>query len=147
MADILILMDDSVARKRLAEVLTADHFQVITSGDAEMGRALMRHAHFDVVIADASLKADDGIEIVAHVRRLLPDAEVIAVTASSMGGTAFFRTYLHQLNVSHYFTVPFENTAVLRAARNLVSAQRRRNFAAAAALQERAEEERTAAAI
>lgn len=136
MADILILMADDMTRKRLGELLGGDHFQVIATGDAEMGRALMRHAQFDVVIADTNLRGDNGIEVIAQVQNLLPGAEVIAVTATSMGRSAFFKSYVGQLHVSHCFTVPFDNAALLRAARNLMSAQRKRHRAAAAVAME-----------
>jgi DNA-binding NarL/FixJ family response regulator len=80
---ILIADDHAVVRQGLRMFLTLDPELEIV-GEAYDGRQalqLARDLQPDVVLMDLLMPEMDGIEATAHVRRELPDTEVIALTS------------------------------------------------------------------
>ena len=86
MASILIV-EDNAANMKLAILLVrnAGH-EVISAGDAEVGLALARDAHPDLILMDIQLPGMDGLAATALLKQdprtaLIP---IIAVTALAM---------------------------------------------------------------
>ena len=80
---ILIVDDHSVVRKGLRTFLGLDpDFEII--GEASDGQEAVQLAHElkpDVVLMDLLMPRMDGITAIGHIRRDLPDTEVIALTS------------------------------------------------------------------
>jgi DNA-binding NarL/FixJ family response regulator len=80
---VLIVDDHSVVRKGLRTFLGLDaDFEVV--GEASNGEEAVQMAHDlkpDVVLMDLLMPKMDGIEATSHIRRDLPDTEVIALTS------------------------------------------------------------------
>ena len=80
---ILIVDDHSVVRKGLRTFLGLDpDFEIV--GEASDGQEAVQKAHElkpDVVLMDLLMPRMDGITAIGHIRRDLPDTEVIALTS------------------------------------------------------------------
>ena len=80
---VLIVDDHSVVRKGLRTFLGLDpDFEII--GEASDGQEAVQLAHElkpDVVLMDLLMPKMDGITAIGHIRRDLPDTEVIALTS------------------------------------------------------------------
>ncbi|HMS58673.1 MAG TPA: response regulator transcription factor [Tepidiformaceae bacterium] len=80
---ILLADDHSVVRQGLKMFLALDD-ELDVIGEAENGAEALKMAHElqpDVVLMDLLMPVMDGITAIGHIRRELPDVEVIALTS------------------------------------------------------------------
>jgi len=79
-ARILIVDDDPLVPRTLRILLAKHGYEVETTASAEEAYLRMEDTAFDVVVSDVNMPGADGFELLDHVKRLHPEAEVILVT-------------------------------------------------------------------
>lgn len=79
---VLAIDDDPIILKTLGPALREQGFNVLTSTSGPKGLDMLRYAGYDIriVLLDYNMPQLNGAETLQHVRRLNPDAKVIAVT-------------------------------------------------------------------
>lgn len=95
---VLVVDNDAVNRKLLADVCQAEGYDVVAAEDGESALDLFRAMSIDIVLLDAAMPRKDGYEVCAEIRAE-SEVPVIVVTAStepsaehraiSVGATAF----------------------------------------------------------
>lgn len=78
---VLVVDDDDLGRRTLAEILTLEGFDVV---EAEGGRTAIEAlglSTFDVVLLDLKMPDVDGVAVLEAASRLAPDSQVIVFTA------------------------------------------------------------------
>ncbi|MBI5515335.1 MAG: sigma-54-dependent Fis family transcriptional regulator [Deltaproteobacteria bacterium] len=102
---LLVVDDESTARRALATLLTDDGYQVETAGSGEEG--LERLAAFapDVLITDVRMPGMDGVELLARARALDPTLVVVVMTAF---GTVKDAVRAMKAGAEHYVTKPVD---------------------------------------
>jgi two-component system, OmpR family, response regulator len=78
---ILIVEDEAGIADFLRRGLTSEGYEVTAAADGEDGEALALSGRFDLVLLDVMLPGRDGLEVLAAIRRALPDLPVILLTA------------------------------------------------------------------
>jgi DNA-binding NtrC family response regulator len=80
---VLIVDDEPLIRWSLAQALTACGYDVVESGDGSEACSAIGDAAtgFDVVLLDLRLPDSDDLSVLAAIRRLVPRAQVILMTA------------------------------------------------------------------
>lgn len=80
---VLVVDDEALIRWSLAEMLGERGYAVTEAGDARMALAAIESAErpFDVVLLDYRLPDSADLRLLEKVRRLLPAARVIMITA------------------------------------------------------------------
>ncbi len=82
MKTILLVDDGRDVRGILAEILEEAGYAVVPAPDAESALSvLLNRTHIDLVITDLRLPGMSGTELVAVLRKGLPDVPVIMLTA------------------------------------------------------------------
>ena len=79
-ARILIVDDEDAVRTLLRRLLTMQSYDVVEAEDGPTALKLLRSERPDMVLLDVSLPVQDGLEVLAHVRKE-SDVPVILVTA------------------------------------------------------------------
>ena len=80
---ILLVEDHDVMRRALHTILPDDGFRMVgEAGSVGVARALAPRTDYDVALVDLGLPDGDGIELVAELHALRPDAPVVVFTAS-----------------------------------------------------------------
>jgi CheY-like chemotaxis protein len=79
MACVLIVDDDESDLLLLKAMLEADHELHIASSGEEALKLYLRHP-IDVVVTDIQMPRGDGIELIAALKGLDPDASIVAVS-------------------------------------------------------------------
>lgn len=69
MKRILIIEDDPAISKGLADVLKAEHFEVVTEDDGEKGFKFVQNENIALIILDLMLPSKNGIEICTDLRK------------------------------------------------------------------------------
>ncbi|HEV3470421.1 MAG TPA: HD domain-containing phosphohydrolase [Pyrinomonadaceae bacterium] len=78
-ARVLIADDEREIREVLCDLLSPA-YECTTVSSAEEALARLRETDFDLVISDIMMRGMSGLEMIPHVRRLLPDAVVIMIS-------------------------------------------------------------------
>jgi len=80
MARILIIDDESLVRTFLREVLEGAGHQVMEGANGDEAVKIFGEFRPDVLIVDVIMPEQDGIYAIREIRRLMPEAKVIAMS-------------------------------------------------------------------
>ncbi len=84
---ILIVDDEEIVLVALRDTLTREGFQVVTSPHAIHALSVLKQHPFSVVITDQQMPMVTGLEFLAQVKQIQPDATRILITAVLSLGT------------------------------------------------------------
>ena len=77
---VLLIDDEAAVREGLSLMLEAHGFHVVTAADGERGLAAFREHKPAVVITDILMPEQDGLGAIREMRRLRPDAKIVAIS-------------------------------------------------------------------
>ena len=77
---VLLVEVEGQRRQLLAEYLGKNH-HVTAAKDGDEALELLKHAHFDLVLADRHLPGGSGLRVIEHAQRLLPHCASVLYTA------------------------------------------------------------------
>ncbi|HEX9490535.1 MAG TPA: response regulator [Stellaceae bacterium] len=123
MAVILVIDDAATVRHLMRRVLTEAQHSVIEAQDGEVGLSLFEAQRPCLVITDLFMPNREGIETIQQLRRLSPDAKIIAMSAS---GTASGKLYLgaaKKLGADAILPKPFMPADLLAAVERVLARQ------------------------
>jgi two-component system response regulator AtoC len=80
-AKILIVDDEAIVRESLRDWLNDASYQVFTAEDGHQTLEILEKERPDIVIADLVMPGMDGIELMKRAKDMLPNVEVIIITA------------------------------------------------------------------
>ncbi len=78
---ILVVDDEEIVLVALRETLRREGYQVSTALDALQGLELMKQGQFSVILTDQQMPHLTGLEFLAQVKKMQPDATRILITA------------------------------------------------------------------
>ena len=81
MPHVLIVDDDEAIGAFLGRLLESKGWRVSIAKDAAAALALVAGNNFDVALLDKNLPDMTGLDLVPHVRKSLPEVEIIIMTA------------------------------------------------------------------
>jgi len=102
---VLVVDDDEAHADAVAESLGRVGYDCTVAGGGVEGLKLMESQGFDIVITDLMMDGVGGLEILAHARRELPDAEVVILTGHGSIKTAVTAM---QAGAATYLTKPLD---------------------------------------
>ncbi len=121
MARILIIDDEAQVRTMLMEYLERDGYEVMVAADGEIGMALFREEHFDIVIIDIIMPEKEGIEVIEEFRLHFPDTKMIAISGGSHNLDANNLLHTAKLLGAHCTLLkPFGREELLNAVKHLL---------------------------
>ncbi len=91
MARILVIDDEKIIRNVVRRYLEREGHEIVEAEDGEIGMRIYDKETFDLVITDIIMPNREGIETIAGIKHLNPEAKIIAMTG---GGKAGPRNYL-----------------------------------------------------
>ena len=77
---ILLVDDEDRFRSNLAKMLTAQGLTVAAAASGLEAVEMLQRQPFDVALVDIRMPGMDGLETLAHLKKLAPDLEVIMLT-------------------------------------------------------------------
>lgn len=134
---LLVVDDEEIVLVALRQTLTQLGYQVTTASDAIQGLGRLREQEFAVVISDHQMPALTGLEFLAQVRELQPEASRILITAVLNLGTII--EAINKAEIFRFLIKPWEREELLTTVRAAVErheGQRMRRQMLAAALRE-----------
>ena len=88
---ILVIDDDEMTLEVLKKILEAEHYQVVTALDGQIGLDAFRQNSIDLVITDLVMPVKDGLRTIMELRKESRDLPIIAISA---GGAIAKERYL-----------------------------------------------------
>jgi DNA-binding NtrC family response regulator len=111
---VLIVDDDSEARRQLRTLLAANGYSAIEAGNGHIARSLLAENDIDLVVTDIFMPECDGFELIAAIRDMEHPMPVIAMSDhESWTGLNFFDA-ANDLGAAAVIEKPFRATAILR---------------------------------
>lgn len=80
---LLVVDDEEIVLKSVGRALTREKHTVDTAISADVALQKVRAGKYDVVITDWKMPGIDGIELIARIKDIQPDAEIIMMTGYS----------------------------------------------------------------
>lgn len=111
-ATVLLVDDDTVFATVTARVLGRRDFQVLVAHDQDQALDLAQRHRITHAIVDLKLGNDSGLNLLAPLRRLLPDARIVVLT-----GYASIPTTVEAIKrgADNYLTKPLDTSTLLTA--------------------------------
>ena len=78
---VLIAEDEQVLRQSLAELLSAEGYEVLQAADGKAAYELVLQRPVDVVLTDMRMPEMDGLTLLGHLKQIAPQTPVIVATA------------------------------------------------------------------
>jgi DNA-binding response OmpR family regulator len=102
---LLLVEDENLLRRLIAEFLRAEGFEVIEAADGLEGVGLFAtQGPFDVVLLDLNLPLLSGVEVCRRIKSQHPLQPVLICSGAILDNHV---AALHALNVDHFLTKPY----------------------------------------
>jgi DNA-binding response OmpR family regulator len=112
-SSVLVIEDSKVVRLSVERSLAAAGYDVVAAQDGSEGMRLWQEAQPDLVITDIMMPQRDGIETIMEIRRLSPQAKILAMTGFRHTGSVDFAEMLRNLGADDVLTKPFASEVLL----------------------------------
>lgn len=122
MASILVIDDAAEMRQAVRRILERAEHIVVEAEDGEVGVLMLEQHHPAVVITDMVMPNMEGIETIQHVRRLLPNTRIIAMSGSAESSAAMYLGAARKLGADAALAKPFSMAALLELVDRLLRA-------------------------
>jgi len=120
-AHVLVVDDDPLIRRQLAELYSSHGFKVETAAGAEAALAALSARSYSLVLLDLLLPGRDGASLLHEIRERWPAIDVIMVT-----GHGSIRSAVEAMRqgAADYITKPFESEEILLATQRVLERRR-----------------------
>jgi CheY-like chemotaxis protein len=120
MALVLVVDDDAQLRATLVHILSTARHEVIDVGNGSAGLEMVRSRKPDVVITDIIMPEKEGIEVILHVRKMMPDVKIIAISGGGRIGQHQFLPVAKKLGADIALCKPIRAAELLAAVSGLL---------------------------
>lgn len=81
MIKILIIDDEPQIRKLLSRIISLEGYEVLQAENIKISTGMISQHHPDIILCDVFLPDGNGVDFIPVIKSMLPDAEVIMLTA------------------------------------------------------------------
>lgn len=117
---VLIIEDDAIARRQLAQLFRFEQFEVAEAESGEAGIAAALDATPDLIVCDIMMPGTDGFGVLESLRRRRETALTPFIFLTAKAGGKDVRLGMNE-GADDYITKPFEPDALLAAARQRIA--------------------------
>ena len=121
MQTILIIDDDEETRGVLAELLNGAGYFVYLASNGDEGVRLFRSERIGVALIDIWMSEKDGLETIMEIRRMVPEAKIIAMTGTVKAGLINPLSWARRLGAKATLRKPFTAAELLSAVSEALS--------------------------
>ena len=120
MTRILLIDDDALVRDILRQMLERAGYDVVEAASGRDGLQQYQATAIDLIITDILMPDQDGLEIILELRRLAPEAKIIAITGGGQSGLLDLLPVAAKLGAQWTLRKPLQRLELLEAIRQLV---------------------------
>lgn len=110
MTDTVLLVDDEAGIRTVLSVAIADAgYTVMTAENGTQALDILKQNDIQIIVTDIKMPGMDGLELLKHIKKDWPDAEVIMITGHGDMDSAIKSL---QLGAGDFITKPFHDSAL-----------------------------------
>ena len=117
---LLLADDDEVLRAVQADFLRRYGFTVHAAEDGRAAINYLQSNTVDLVITDMVMPGSDGVEVIRHIRKLLPSMKIIAISGGGATRRELLLDIARVLGVSRTLEKPFTMAKLLGTVREVL---------------------------
>jgi DNA-binding NtrC family response regulator len=117
---ILVIEDDADVLETLAQILEAEGYLPLLAAHGREGYGLFETQEPDLVITDLLMPEQEGLETIIAMRRLRPDAKIIAISGGGLLKNMDFLEMAAKLGATAILPKPFEPDDLVDLVRRLL---------------------------
>lgn len=108
---LLLVEDESVLRRLIAEFLRGEGYEVVEAADGSQGAALYAgQCPFDLVLLDLNLPFLSGVDVCRRIKAMRPHQPVLICSAAILD---YHVVALQDMNVDQFLTKPYHPLELL----------------------------------
>lgn len=108
---LLLVEDEAVLRRLIADFLRGEGFEVVEAEDGSQGVALYAaHNPFDLVLLDLNLPLLSGVDVCRRIKEMRPHQPVLICSAAILD---YHAVALKAMNVDQFLTKPYHPLELL----------------------------------
>lgn len=123
MATILVIDDDDLVRKTIVFALTAAGHEVLEAANGIEGVELFKSRSVDLTICDIIMPEKEGLDTIMTLRRVNPQAKIIAVSGGGRVGNLDFLPHATKLGAMEALAKPFAPRHLLQLVEKCLAAE------------------------
>lgn len=108
---ILVVDDEEMTRRSLADILRLEGLQVKTAASGEAAVEALQQETFDLMLLDLKMPGMDGLDVLRIANKLVPDTQVVLLTAHGSLESAIAAL---RLGAHDYLLKPASPTQIIR---------------------------------
>ena len=120
MPRILIIDDDEDVRTMVKEVLSRAGYQTAEATNGRVGIKLQKENPADLIVTDLIMPEQEGLETIMEIRRLFPQAKIMAMSGGGHDGVLDFLPMARKLGASRTLNKPFTTAQLLSAVKEVL---------------------------
>ena len=120
MTRILLIDDDAQARDMLRQMLERVGYDVVEAPNGREGLQRYQTTAIDLIITDILMPEQDGLETIQELRRLAPEAKIIAMSGGGQSGLLDLLPIAEKLGAQRILRKPLRRHEILDAVRQLL---------------------------
>jgi chemosensory pili system protein ChpA (sensor histidine kinase/response regulator) len=124
-ATVLVVDDSQTVRRALRTLFTRNGYQVLEAADGREALALSARAIPDLILLDMEMPAMDGVEALRALRVLPKGGATVPIFMLTSRQQARHRVAAFGAGATHYFTKPYDQDQLLRAAQSALAGHNR----------------------
>jgi CheY-like chemotaxis protein len=122
MRTILVIDDNIAVLSTLIYLLEEEGYRVVSAENGDAGARIYRSQHPDLVIADIIMPEKGGIATIREIKRLCPDAKIIAISGGARIGNADPLEAARQVGAAKALAKPLDPDDFLDVVNSLLAA-------------------------
>jgi CheY-like chemotaxis protein len=112
---ILVVDDDSGVLKMTELMLSDGGFNVLVTGNARDGLAVLKSQKVDLIITDIIMPEMEGIELISQLKQDHPELPIMAISGGGRSHNTDFLKFAKKLGAKVVLEKPFRREALLDA--------------------------------
>lgn len=106
----ILVVDDELGPREALRMILQDDYEVSTASSGDQALEFLSRLEYDLVILDIRMPDMNGIDLLAEVKKIVPDTEVVMITAYASVDTA---TNALRYGALDYLIKPFDRKSVI----------------------------------
>jgi two-component system response regulator CpxR len=113
MAKVLVIDDDPMVAATVRGILRQSHHDAVCVGRGRLALDLLQESRFDLAICDLIMPDMEGLETIAHLKRMRPELAVIAMSGGGRTKNFDFLKMASKVGAADTLPKPFSGEEMM----------------------------------
>lgn len=121
MPKILLIDDEEAVLNMLETFFQREGFDVLVASDGDIGLAINRATHVDIVVTDILMPQKEGFETIREFRKEFPRIKIIAISGGGRNNADTYLEFAKTFGADRAFSKPLDLAKLREAVEGLLA--------------------------